>query len=51
MFVIQCYCAIVQRDGEIDRENMQEVNIYKEKERHIIYYIKHIHILNRCITV
>ena len=38
MFVIQCYCAIVQRDGEIDRENMKEVNIYKERKKYYLLY-------------
>lgn len=44
MFVIQCYCAIVQRDGEIDRENMQEVNIYKERKKDILFIISSIFI-------
>ena len=44
MFVIQCYCAIVQRDGEIDRENMQEVNIYKERKKDRLFIISSIFI-------
>lgn len=44
MFVIQCYCAIVQRDGEIDRENMKEVNIYKERKKDILFIISSIFI-------